>query len=97
MTRQQDRPGNPEFKCREIKPQNLWLKKPVGVGAVRETPSLTGEFVGENYRVLEHAETHPPGNQHQKGLICFWVVEEVTESLLKSEQGYCSLSDLFPE
>ena len=59
----------------------------MGVGAVRETPSLTGEFVGENYRVLEHAETHPPGNQHQKGLICLWVVVDVTESQLRAKQA----------
>ena len=51
-----------------------------------ETPSLTGEFAGETHRVLEHTQTRPPGNQHQKGPICLWLVEEVTESWLRAEQ-----------
>ena len=37
---------------------------PVGVEAAGEIPSLTGEFVGETHRVLEHTQTHPPRNQH---------------------------------
>ena len=37
--------------------------------AVGETPSHTGEFIGETRRVLEHTQTHLPGNQHQKGPI----------------------------
>ena len=52
-----------------------------------ETRSLTGEFIGAAHRVLEHTQTHPPGNQHQKGAICLWVVEEVTESQLRTEQA----------
>ena len=84
-TGERDRPCNPEFQPREIKPQNLWLKKPVGVAAVGETPSLTGEFVGETHRVLECTQTHPPGNQHQKGPICLWVVGEVTKSSTKTQ------------
>ena len=28
--------------------------------AVGETPSLTGEVVGETHRGLEHAQAHPP-------------------------------------
>ena len=55
--------------------------------AVGETPSLTGEFAGKTLRVLEHTQTHPPGNQHQKGPICLWVAEEVTESWLKAQQA----------
>ena len=39
----------------------------MGVEVVRETPSLTGEFVGEAHRVLESTQTHPLGNQHLKG------------------------------
>ena len=58
----------------------------MGVAAVGETPSLTGEFVGETHRVLEHTQTHPPGNWHQNSPICFWVVEEVTESQPRTEQ-----------
>ena len=54
--------------------------------AAGETPSLTGEFIGETHRVLERTQTHPPGNQHQKGPICLWVVEEVTESWQRPEQ-----------
>ena len=30
---------------------------PVGVAVVGETPSLTGEFIGETHRVLEHTQT----------------------------------------
>ena len=37
------------------------MKTPVGVGAAAgETPSLTGEVVGETHRGLEHAQAHPP-------------------------------------
>ena len=44
------------------KASNHPLKTPVGVEvAAGETPSLTGEFVGETHRVLECTHTHPPG------------------------------------
>ena len=59
----------------------------MGVQVVGETPSLTGEFFGETHGVLEHIQTHPAGNQHQKGPICLWVVEEVTESWQRVEQA----------
>ena len=53
--------------------------KTLGVAVVAgETPSLTGEFIGETYRVLEHTQIRPPGNQDQKGPICRWVAGEVT-------------------
>ena len=52
----------------------------------RETASLTGEFIGEAHRVLECTKTQPPGNQHQKGPICLWIVEEVTESQPRAQQ-----------
>ena len=55
--------------------------------AAGETPSLTGEFAGKTLRVLEHTQTHPPGNQHQKGPTCLWVAEEVTESGARAEQA----------
>ena len=58
----------------------------MGVAAMGETPSLTGEFTGETHRVLECTQNHPPGNQHQKGPICLQVVEEVTESQLRADQ-----------
>ena len=44
-----------------------------------ETPSFTGQFVGETHRVLGHTQTHPPRNQHQKGPICLWAAEDITE------------------
>ena len=53
---------------------------------VGETPSLTGEFVGEAHRALEHTQTHPPRNKHQKGPIHLWVAGEVTESEPKAKQ-----------
>ena len=82
----------PRVPAQETKASKLfWLKKPVGIAAVRKTPSLTGVFIGETHRVLErtqtHPPTHPPRNQHQKGPICLWVSEEVTESLPRAEQA----------
>ena len=47
--------------------------------AVGETPSLTGEVVGETHRGLECAQAHPLGNQHQRGPIGLWVAEGVTK------------------
>ena len=46
-TRARDRPHKPGLRYGKIKPQNLWLKKSVGVEAVGGTPRLTGDFVGE--------------------------------------------------
>ena len=66
-TGEQDGPYNPGFQRREIKPQNLWLQKPMGVVEVGETPSLTRELVGETHRILEHTLAHSPGNQNLKG------------------------------
>ena len=34
--------------------------------AVGENTASQEEFVGETHRVLEHTQTHPSGNQHQK-------------------------------
>ena len=59
----------------------------MGFEVVGETPSLIGELVGETHRVLECTQNHPPGNQHQQGPICLWVVEEVTKSQLTGEQA----------
>ena len=40
----------------------------MGVGAeAGETPSLTGEVVGETHGGLERAQAHPLGNQYQRG------------------------------
>ena len=64
-----DRPCNPEFQRGEIASNNR-LKTPVGgEAAVGEIPSLTGEFLGETHRILEHTQTHPLRKQLQKGPI----------------------------
>ena len=43
---------------------------PLGVGAAAgETPSLTGEVIGETHRGLECAQAHPLRSQHQRGPI----------------------------
>ena len=63
----------------------------MGIVAEEETPSLIGEFIGETHRVLEHTQTNPPGNQHQKGLICSQEAGEVIESQLRAKQ-----EELFP-
>ena len=61
---------------------------PVGVGAAAgETPSLTGEVVGETHRGLECAQAHPLGNQHQRGPIGLWVLKGVIEILQTVEQA----------
>ena len=39
----------------------------MGVVAAGETPSFTGEPIGEMHGVLECTQTHPPGNHHQEG------------------------------
>ena len=55
--------------------------------AAGETPRLTGEFDVETHRDLQRAQAHPLGNQHQKGPICLWVVEGVTENWQRAEQA----------
>ena len=60
--------------------------KTCGVAVAGETASLTGDTIGGAHGVLEHTQTHPPGNQHQKGTICLWVVREVTESRARANQ-----------
>ena len=69
--------AQPRIPAQENKASKLLA---VGVLAAGTTPTLTGDFPGETYRVLEHTQTHPPVNQHQNGLICLWVVGEVTKS-----------------
>ena len=49
-----DRPRNPGFQHREIKPQKPLAVKSVGNASAEETPRHTGEFTGETHRVLEH-------------------------------------------
>ena len=62
------------------------MKTPMGVeAAAGDTPSLTGEFIGEINRFL-HIPAHPPGNQHQKDPIGLWVAGKVTENRQRAEQ-----------
>ena len=96
-TGEQDRLRNPGFQCGEIKPQNLWLKKPVRVEEVGETVGLTGEFIGETHRVLQHTKNYSPGNQHQNGPISLWVVVEVTESQPRAQQAALFLLEPLPQ
>ena len=64
------------------------MKTPVGVeAAAGETPSLTGEVVGETHRDLECAQAHPLENQHQRGPILLWVVEGMIEIRQRVEQA----------
>ena len=70
------------------KASNHRLKAPMGVEAsAGETPSLTGESIGETHRVLEHTQTHPPGKQHQKGPNWLWVEGGVTANRQRVEQA----------
>ena len=63
------------------------MKTTVGVeDAMGETPSLTGEVIGETHRGLECAQAHLLGNQHQRGPIWLWVAEGVTEIQQRVEQ-----------
>ena len=56
------------------------MKMPVGVGAAAgETPSLTGEVVGETHRGLGRAQAHLLRNQHHRGPIGLWKAEGVAE------------------
>ena len=62
-----------------------------------ETPSLTGEYIGETHRVLECTQTHPLGNQHQKTAIYLWVVGgERLKAERKLRKWHCSISDPSP-
>ena len=81
--RQTAEPRIPVWEKKASKPLDI---KPVGVAAVGETSSITGEFTGDTHRVLECTQTHPPKNKHQKDPICLWVAGEVTESRWRAEQ-----------
>ena len=85
-TGEQHRLQNPVFQFGGKKASKPLTAKTCGIGAAEETLSLTGDFAGETHRALEHTKTHPPGNQHQKSIICLWVVVEVTESWQRAQQ-----------
>ena len=57
----------------------------MGVDVIGETSSLTGEFLGDTHRILEHTQDHPPGNQHQKGTIPLWEAGKVTVSRTRAD------------
>ena len=61
-----------------------------------ETPSLTGEFIGETHRVLECTQTHPPGSQRQKGPVCLWVAGKGLKAGQELSKWHRSLSDPSP-
>ena len=56
-TGEPDRPFNPAKEKKAPEPLPI---KTVGVVAAGETPRLTGEFIGETHRVLEHTQARPP-------------------------------------
>ena len=61
---------------------------PVAVGAAAgETPSLTGEIIGETHRGLECAQAHPLSKQHQRGPVLLWVWEWKTEIWRRVKQA----------
>ena len=68
----------------------------MGVVVVGETPSLTGESIGQAQEILECTQAHPPGNQHLKGPIYLWVAVEVIESQQELSKWHCSPSDHAP-
>ena len=81
-----DRLNNPGFQCRELKPQNLWMKKPVMVEVVGETPSLTGEFFGETHGPRTY--TNPPTQRSvPEGPNLLVVTERVTEIQSRAKQA----------
>ena len=71
--------------------KHLW-----GLRQQQEKLPASQEFVGETHRVLEHTQTHPHGNQYQKGPIWLWVAGEVTENWQRADQVELSLSDPCP-
>ena len=64
------------FSAGKLKTQNqrLW-KRSVGIMAVGETPSLTGEYIGETYRVLKYP----------KGTNCLREAREARESVITEQ------------
>ena len=88
-----DRLCNPGFQCREIKPQNLWLKKPIGVVAAGETPSLTGEFTGKTHRG-PRMYTNPPTQESAPERPNLLVGSGGSD--WKLSKWHCSLSDPSP-
>ena len=71
--------GKQNLKTTEQK--NLWGFR------CQENSQSQGGLFGETHRLLERTQNHWPRNQHQKGPICLWVLEEMTESQRRAEQG----------
>ena len=55
----------------------------MGIASVGETPSLTGEILGETHRVFECTQAHPLGKSVPEGPN---LLVEVTESGQRAEQ-----------
>ena len=68
--------AQPKVPVGETKVSIPLAVKTCGGWVAGETPSFTGEFAGETYRVLEDTQTHLPGNQYKKSPICLWVAEK---------------------
>ena len=98
-TGEQERLHNPGLQLREIKPQNLWLKTPVGVEVpVEETPSLTEEFIGQTHRVLKRIQTHlthPGISTRRAQFACGWQGKWLKADQELSKRN-CFLSDTSP-
>ena len=94
-TGEQDRLCNPGLQHRKRKFQNLWLEKPCG-GYSNRRNSQPHRRIRESHRVQEYTQTHPPGNQHQKGPICLWVACLCLKASLETSKQHCSLSDPSP-
>ena len=63
----------------------------MGAATRGETPTLTGESIGEAHRVLEYTQTYPSGNQHMKGHSLL-VGSEGNDS----KWGECQVSSIVP-
>ena len=79
-----------------------WTHKPLtkntcgGWGGSRRNSQLHKEFAAETHRVLKSTQTHPPGNQHQKGPICLWVAGKWLKTGREWRKWHCSLLDPLP-
>ena len=76
----------PRFSAQETKDSKPLAVKPVGIMKAGETPSLTGESIGEAHGVLGYTQTHTLGNQHLKGYSLFVGSREVMESGVRAKQ-----------
>ena len=76
----------PRVPAQGNKASKLLTGKSVGVVVVGETPSLTGEFIGETHRVLECTQTYTLGSSTRKTQFDCGQQREVTEIWQREEQ-----------